>query len=79
MGFDDPAHLQRKVLHAVGATEYLLETRITSVLDVGCGEGPWQPALRRLRPEARYIGIDPSTYAIERFGRRRNLRSAGGR
>lgn len=76
-GFDDPIHLERKVLHAVGATEYLLEAPVTSVLDVGCGEGPWQPALRRLRPEVRYVGIDPSTYAVERFGRRRNLRLGG--
>jgi len=76
-GFDDPAHLERKVLHAVAATEYLLEEPVTSVLDVGCGEGPWQPALARLRPQASYVGFDPSAYAVERFGAARNLRLGG--
>lgn len=76
-GFGDPAHLERKVVHAVGATEYLLERPVTSVLDVGCGEGAWQPVLQRLRPAARYVGIDPSTYAVERYGRRRHLRLGG--
>jgi SAM-dependent methyltransferase len=76
-GFGDPAHLQRKLSYAVGAAEYLLERPVASVLDVGCGEGPWQPALRRLRPAARYLGIDPSSYAIDRFGTRRHLRLGG--
>ena len=73
-GFGSPARLARKVHYAVSAAEYLLERPIRSVLDVGAGEGPWQVALRRLRPRASYVGIDPSAYAVERFGRRRNLR-----
>jgi SAM-dependent methyltransferase len=76
-GFGDPARLARKVGYAVGAAEYLFEHPVRSVLDVGCGEGPWQPALKRLRPHARYVGVDPSTYAVERYGRRRNLRLGG--
>lgn len=73
-GFGSPARLQRHVTYALGAAEYLLDRPVRSVLDVGCGEGAWQPALARLRPRARYVGVDPSRYAVERFGTRRNLR-----
>src|SRR4029450_1266414 len=38
------------------------------------GEGAWQPILERLRPGLRYVGVDPSPYAVARFGRRRNIR-----
>ncbi len=41
---------------------------------MGCGEGRWQPVLRRLRPRAVYLGIDSSEYAVERFGAHRSLR-----
>jgi SAM-dependent methyltransferase len=43
------------------------------VLDVGAGEGNWLPVLRRLRPGIVYQGVDPSEYAVRRFGRRRNI------
>jgi SAM-dependent methyltransferase len=49
---------------------------VRSVLDIGCGEGTWQGVVRRLRPSARYLGVDPSDYAVDRFGSRRNLRKA---
>ena len=66
--------LERKVRMAVGLTEFLLGRKIRSVLDVGCGEAAWQPVLKRVRPRARYIGVDSSDYAIERFGASRNIR-----
>lgn len=66
--------LARKVRMAVAVTEFLIGRRITTVLDVGCGEGPWQPLLRRMRPDARYTGVDASDYAVARFGRARNIR-----
>lgn len=66
--------LDRKARFAVAATEHLLERPLRSVLDVGCGEGPWQPILNELRPGVRYAGVDSSEYAVKRFGRRRNLR-----
>jgi SAM-dependent methyltransferase len=44
------------------------------VLDVGCGEAPWFPILKRLRPDVRYVGVDSSEYAIERYGATRNIR-----
>ena len=55
-------------------TEQVLARPVRSVLDVGAGEGRWQPILHRLRPQARYAGVDSSRWAIERWGRQRNLR-----
>jgi SAM-dependent methyltransferase len=76
-GFGSPARLERKVRYALSAAEYLLERPVRTVLDVGCGEGTWNAALRRHRPSVRYVGVDPSRYAVERFGRIRNLRLGG--
>lgn len=73
-GFGSPARLRRKVHHALGAAEYLLERPVRSVLDIGCGEGQWRAELRRLRPTISYVGVDPSEYAVQRYGRRRSLR-----
>ena len=73
-GFGSRARTERKARYAIGAAEYLLERPIRSVLDVGCGEGQWRQAVRKVRPSASYVGVDPSAYAIERFGRARNLR-----
>lgn len=66
--------LHRAVALAVAATESVMARPLESVLDVGCGEGRWQPVLRALRPDAVYLGIDSSDYAVERFGAARNLR-----
>ena len=68
------AALRRNVALAVAATESVRDRPLRSVLDVGCGEGRWGPEVRRLRPKASYLGIDPSEYAVQRFGARRNLR-----
>jgi len=68
------ADLARTVAFAVAITEQVLGRPLRSVLDVGAGEGRWQPMLHRLRPRARYAGIDSSEWAVERWGRRRNLR-----
>ena len=69
-----PADLARVVTLAIAMTEQLLARPIRSVLDVGAGEGRWQPIVHRLRPKARYAGVDSSRWAIERWGKRRNLR-----
>lgn len=72
----DGADVLRSARLAVGAAEYLLQRPIRNVLDVGCGEAPWRAALRRVRPGVHYLGLDPSEYAVARWGRRRNIRRA---
>ena len=69
-----PAQIRRIVSFTVGAAEYVLDRPIRTVLDVGAGEGHWQPVLAALRPNVRYVGVEPSTYAVARFGARRKLR-----
>jgi len=71
------AHLERRVHLAVSAAEWVLERPVESVLDIGCGEGAWRATLKRIRPQARYVGLDPSAYAVRRFGGRRGLIRAG--
>lgn len=68
------SELERKVSMVVATTEFVLGRRVGSVLDVGCGEGSWQPVLQKLRPGSRYAGIDSSEYAVRRYGRRRSIR-----
>lgn len=68
------AERARTVHMAVALAEFLLGRPLRSVLDVGSGEGEWHDLLREIRPRARYLGVDPSEYAVRRFGRRRNLR-----
>ena len=68
------AEVERKVHMVVGVAELLLERPVKTVLDVGCGEGAWQPILKKMRPTVRYMGVDPSEYAVARYGKRRNIR-----
>jgi SAM-dependent methyltransferase len=68
------AAVARKVRLVVGVAEALLQRRVRSVLDIGCGEGAWRAPLRKLRPSVRYVGVDSSDYVIARFGRRRGIR-----
>lgn len=66
--------VRRKVMMAVTLAEYFLRRPVENVLDVGAGEGLWFTHLRTIRRRALYEGIEPSDYAVERFGRERNLR-----
>lgn len=66
--------LERKVRLAVSVTEFLIGRRIRTVLDVGCGEAPWYPVLRKLRRGVRYQGVDSSDYVLRRYGKRRHIR-----
>lgn len=66
--------LERKARMAIAVTEFLIGRRVRTILDVGCGEAPWYPVVRRLRPEASYVGVDSSEYVLERFGAARNIR-----
>lgn len=72
-GINPAAAVARKVALAVACAEFHLGRPIHTVLDVGCGEGAWRAPLRRLRPDVAYLGLDPSAYAIARYGRHRNL------
>ncbi len=67
----------RKAVLALAVAEYYLERPVRTVLDVGCGEGQWHLILKKLRPGIRYTGVDPSEYAVKRFGRSRNLKLGG--
>src|SRR5512140_1760278 len=65
--YRDPTHrvstresLERKARMAISVTEFLTGRRVETIVDVGCGEAPWFPVVRRLRPDASYIGIDSS-------------------
>lgn len=68
------ASIRRKAALALSVAEYYLERPVRTILDVGCGEGNWLPALKSLRPGIKYTGVDASTYAVGRFGKRRNIR-----
>jgi len=65
--------IMRKAFLALSITEYYLERPVKTVLDVGCGEGNWLPALRSIRPKISYTGVDSSRYAVDRFGKHRNI------
>ncbi len=69
--------IARQLSFIVSAAEYILERPVTRVLDVGAGEGNWGRVLRTVRPRARYYGVDPSEYAVRRFGKARNIRLGG--
>lgn len=69
-----PLDMRRQLQFVVAATEYVLDRPVRRVLDVGCGEGNWRAVLKRIRPTARYYGVDGSSYAVQRFGKRRNIR-----
>ncbi|MEO7966820.1 MAG: methyltransferase [Gemmatimonadaceae bacterium] len=66
--------IERQLRFVVAATEYLYERPVRKVLDVGAGEGNWSIALKKLRPGAKYYGVDASEYAVQRFGKKRNIR-----
>lgn len=78
--YRDPVHkvgtdddLARQVRLAVAAAEYMLMRPIETVLDAGAGEGRWQPLIKKFRPNASYVGVDPSDYTTSTFGKSRNL------
>ncbi len=79
--YRDPRHriataadVERRVLLLLGVSEFVLGRRVSSVLDVGCGEATWRAPLRRFRRGLRYVGVDSSEYAVRRFGRSRGVR-----
>ena len=69
-----PAELARQAAFVLHTAEWVLGRPVRTVLDVGCGEGQWRSVLRRHRPKLQYTGVDPSAYAVARYGKRRNIR-----
>src|SRR5262245_53680821 len=69
--------LKRQVEFVLHLAEWVLGRRVKSVLDVGCGEGNWRAPLKRLRRNLQYDGVDPSEYAVARFGAARGLQLGG--
>jgi SAM-dependent methyltransferase len=69
----DRAEIARRAALVLAIAEYVLERPVRSVLDVGCGEGNWRAPLLARRPRLRYLGVDPSEYAVRRYGHRRNI------
>ncbi len=72
-----PTELRRQAEFVLRLAEWVLGRPVRTVLDVGCGEGQWRAELRRLRRGVHYDGVDPSAYAIARFGARRGLMLGG--
>ncbi|MFZ2493588.1 MAG: class I SAM-dependent methyltransferase, partial [Thermoanaerobaculia bacterium] len=70
------AETRRKAALAIATAEYFLRRPVRDALDIGCGEGAWRSPLRTIRPGLHYQGLDPSGYAVERFGKTRGLRQA---
>ena len=55
-----PSAVRRKVRMVLAVAEYFLHRKVRSVLDIGAGEGAWRSELKRVRPDIRYLGVDPS-------------------
>lgn len=72
-----PAEVARQCGFVLATAEWVLGRPVRTVLDVGCGEGQWRAALRRHRPRLRYDGVDPSAYAVQRYGASRHLQRGG--
>lgn len=45
-----------------------LQIPIGNILDLGCGVGLWQRALKKIAPKAHYKGVETSPYLCEKFG-----------
>ena len=41
---------------------------VRTVVDIGCGFGPWRELIARHYPRARYTGVEVSDYLCEKFG-----------
>jgi SAM-dependent methyltransferase len=72
----DRGEVRRKAALAIASCEYVLRRPLRTVLDIGCGEGAWLGHLRYFRPRIQYMGLDSSDYAVQRFGRARNIHKA---
>lgn len=72
-----PVEFARQVDFVLHLAEWVLQRPVARVLDVGCGEGQWGVALRKRRPKLDYTGVDPSAWAVRKYGARRGLLHGG--
>jgi SAM-dependent methyltransferase len=72
-GIGGTAEVGRAARFVLATTEHLLMRPVRRVLDVGCGEAAWRAPLRQARPGLRYTGVDPSEYAVARYGGTRDI------
>ncbi len=72
---EQPIRLHDQRLETVAGT--LADHGVTSVLDLGCGEGKLLQRLVKQRGLTRLLGVDPSVAALERAARRLRLDRAG--
>lgn len=63
----DPGHVQRLGAFVCSYLQYL-RVPVKRVLDVGCGIGLWRDVVGKHYPQARYQGVEFSTYLCERYG-----------
>lgn len=54
----------------------LLSVEVRSLLDAGCGVGLWRDAVRGMRRDIDYTGIDPSEFLCEKYGWRQSTIAA---
>lgn len=73
IGRQDTEFIRKRARQAVAMVEIHLGRRIETVIDIGAGEGRWQPHLLEVRPDIDYLGVDSSKYAIAAFGAERNI------
>ncbi len=75
LSLEKPIRLHELRLEAV--SEALAKRGVTSVVDIGCGEGRLLQRLLRQRGLTRILGADPSVASLERAARRLKLDEAG--
>jgi SAM-dependent methyltransferase len=62
------AHDALRLARFLGGYLGYLDQPVRSVLDMGCGTGLLRPAVKKLFPDARYVGVEYSEYLCERYG-----------
>ena len=57
-----------KLVAYIAAYSELLDLRVRSTVDLGCGTGLFRKPLRREFPNASYTGVEASEYAANKYG-----------
>lgn len=65
--FDIAAGVDRLVRFVAAYLDHL-DVGVEDILDFGCGQGTWKEPLAEQYPAARYVGVEVSEHACERYG-----------